>query len=92
MAKPYRSRSRLVLDVLRAVRAEEPAPVTRLLMVANLTHPRLLEQLQPLVAKGWLTESEVEGRRAWALTPAGHAAIAQLQRTEEALLDLGLAL
>ena len=92
MPKPYRSRSRLVLDVLRAVRAEGQAPVTRLLMLANLTHPRLLEQLEPLVAKGWLAEVEVEGRRAWSLTPAGSAAIAQLERMEESLLDLGLAL
>jgi predicted transcriptional regulator len=92
MPKPYRSRSRLALDVLRAVRSEGQAPVTRLLMLANLTHPRLLEQVEPLVAKGWLAESEADGRRLWSLTPAGHAAIARLEEMEEALLDLGLAL
>lgn len=92
MPKPYRSRSRLVLDVLRAVRTEGEAPVTRLLMLANLTHPRLLEHLQPLVARGWLAEGGAEGRRTWSLTPAGAAAIAELERLEEGLLDLGLSL
>lgn len=92
MPKPYRSRSRLVLDVLRAVRSEGQAPVTRLLMLANLTHPRLLEQVGPLVAKGWLAEIDMEGRRAWTLTPAGSAAITQLETMEDALMDLGLAL
>lgn len=92
MAKPYRSRSRLVLDVMRAVRGEGQAQVTRLLMLSNLTHPRLLEHLEPLVAKGWLAESLTDGKRSWSLTPAGHAAIAQLERMEESLMDLGLAL
>lgn len=92
MAKPYRSRSRLVLDVLRAVKAEGEAPVTRLLQLSNLTHPRLLDQLAPLVARGWLTEKDEDGRRTWSLTPAGQAALAELQRMEDGLLDLGLAL
>jgi predicted transcriptional regulator len=92
MAKPYRSRSRLVLDVLRAVRGEGKAQVTRLLMVANLTHPRLMEHLEPLVAKGWLAESSEDGRKSWSLTPAGQAALRQLESMEEALMDLGLAM
>lgn len=92
MAKLYRSRVRLVLDVLRAVRSEGQAPVTRLLTLANLTHPRLLELVEPLVAKGWLQESKEAGKRTWSLTPAGQAAIAQLERMEESLMDLGLAL
>jgi predicted transcriptional regulator len=92
MAKPYRSRSRLVLDVLRAVRSEGKAQVTRLLLLANLTHPRLMEHLEPLVAKGWLSEVDADGHKAWTLTPAGQAAVVELERMEEALMDFGLAL
>lgn len=92
MAKPYRSRSRLVLDVLRAVQSEGQAQVTRLLQVANLTHPRLMEQLAPMVAKGWLAEAEADGRKTWSLTPAGEAALRELRKMEDALLDLGLAM
>lgn len=92
MAKPYRSRSRLALDVLRAVKAEGQAQVTRLLLLANLTHPRLMEHLEPMVAKGWLAESSAEGRKSWSLTPAGEVAVRELQRMEDALMDFGLAL
>jgi predicted transcriptional regulator len=66
--------------------------VTRLLLLANLTHPRLMEHIDPLLAKGWLAETSAEGRKSWRLTPAGQAAVVELERMEEALMDFGLAL
>jgi len=96
MPKPYRSRARLAMDVLRAIRGESDggrrAQVTRLLLLANLTHPRLLEHLKALVAKGWVEESERDGHRGWRLTPLGEQGLAQLERIEEAMHDFGFPL
>ncbi|MHB8633378.1 MAG: winged helix-turn-helix domain-containing protein [Thermoplasmatota archaeon] len=93
MTKPYRSRSRLVLDIMRALR-ESPGgtQVTRLLAAANLTHPRLLEHLRELTAKGWIEEAGQEGRRAWRLTATGQGVAAELERMEVAMADFGLRL
>ena len=42
----YRSRSRLAVDLLAAIKDEGPVGVTRLLLVANLTHGKLQEMLR----------------------------------------------
>lgn len=92
MAKPYRSRTRVLLDLLRAVQAEEPAQVTRLLFVANLSHPRLKEYLDELEDKGWIAETGAgaEGRKAWTMTSAGHGVLAEMRRVEAVMEDYGL--
>ncbi len=92
MVKPYRSKSRLVLDVLRAVKDEGTAQTTRLLLLANLSHPRLQEHLKDLVGKGWIVEVDSEGRKAWQVTEEGQRVIRELQRIEDAMQDFGLAL
>ncbi len=92
MPAAYRSPSRLVLDVLRAVHREGRAQITRLQMLANLPHTRLRGHLDDLTAKGWLEELEDDGRRAWRLTPKGRDVLHELERMEEAMQDFGLAL
>jgi hypothetical protein len=70
--KTYRSRSRLVMDLLAAIASEGPVGVTRLLVVANLTHATLQELLASFEARGWVTaerervqrEGPAEGGRA----------------------------
>lgn len=93
MPKPYRSRSRLVVDLLRAVRAEGDAQTTRLLLLANLSHLRLQDHLAQCLGKGWLEErTSPDGRKAWRLTPAGAATLVELERIEDAMNDFGLPL
>ncbi|MGB0651568.1 MAG: winged helix-turn-helix domain-containing protein [Thermoplasmatota archaeon] len=96
MPKPYRSRSRIVLDILRAVRDEGDAQVTRLLLLSNLSHPRLKEHLDELTGKGWLAEADdaegTDGRRSWRLTEEGRRMLAELDRIDQAMQDLGLGL
>lgn len=89
-AKAYRSRSRLVLDVLRAIRSEGEAQVTRLLLLANLTHQRLGDHLGELTAKGWVAQKEEDGRRSWSLTDLGRKALVDLEKIETAMQDFGL--
>ncbi len=92
MAKPYRSKSRLVMDVLHAMAEEGPVGVTRLLFIANLTHGRLQEHLGHLEQEGWATAQEIEGRPHWSLTEQGHQVLAELRRVDQAMQDFGLAL
>ncbi len=95
MAKAYRSRSRLVLDLLRAIRDEGEAYTTRLLLIANLTHARLQTHVAELQARGWIEETAAEPgneRKGWCLTGEGHRVLAGLERVESTMQDFGLKL
>jgi hypothetical protein len=61
MTKAYRSRGRVVLEVLGTIAAEGPVGVTRLTTVANLTHGRIQEHLGTFEENG-LIEAEVARR------------------------------
>ncbi len=92
MAKPYRSRSRLVLDVMRAMAREGDVPVTRLLMIANLSHPRLRDHIGALLSRGWAEERGDDDRRAWGLTDEGRRVLRRLEEIDSAMRDFGLVL
>ncbi len=94
MAKPYRSRSRLVLDLLRAIRDEGEAYTTRLLLIANLTHSRLQSHVAELQARGWIGPGDGAGgeRRAWRLTAEGRRVLEGLEKVEATMQDFGLRL
>ncbi len=84
MAKEYRSRSRILLDILHAL--EQPHGVGQILQKANLSHPRLKEHLQDLIGRGWAQE----GADGWTLTQEGRAMRAELQRVADEMADFGL--
>lgn len=92
MAKPYRSRSRLVLDLLRAIRDEGEAYTTRLLLIANLTHARLQTHVAELQARGWIEPAAAEDRKGWKLTSEGRRVLAGLEKVEATMQDFGLKL
>jgi predicted transcriptional regulator len=85
--RAYRSASRILLDVLREIARRGPIATTPLIAAANLTHARLLANLEELTTRGW-----VENRDGWRLTEAGHAALRKLEEIETAMQDFGLAL
>ena len=90
--KAYRSKSRLVLDLLGAIEREGPVGVTRLLVVANLTHARLHELLTSFEAKTWVASKREEDRVLWTLTEAGRLVLADLRRIDSTMQDFGLGL
>lgn len=92
MPKPYRSRSRLVLDILHAIGDEGEVGVTRLLLLANLSHPRLQEHLEEMEGKGWIEPRPDANRTLWSLRPEGHEVLRELRRVDEAMKDFGLGL
>lgn len=87
----YRSRSRLAMDLLAAIQAEGPVGVTRLLLVANMTHGKLQELLESFEQRSWVVSSGGE-RNQWGLTEKGERALADLRRVDAVMQDHGLGL
>ena len=92
MTKPYRSKTRLILDVLRAVRDEGEAQTNRVLLRANLSYQRLQGQIADLEAKGWIERLAQGDRKAWRLTTEGTRVLASLESVEDLMSDFGLPL
>lgn len=90
MAGRHRSRTRLVVDILRALRDEPQPTVNRLLLIANLSHVRLKEYMDHIVAKGWAQEVQTPQRRSWELTAVGQAVLTELERIDDRMEDFGL--
>jgi predicted transcriptional regulator len=90
MKGPYRSRSRLVMDLLAAMEREGPVGVTRLLVVANLTHNRLQELLGSFEKAGWVSTDRAEDRLRWMLTEKGARVLSDLRRVDAVMQDHGL--
>jgi len=92
MAKAYRSKSKLALDVLRAVRDEGEAQTNRVLLRANLSYARLQGQVADLQKKGWIELLPAGDRKAWRLTEEGHRVLRSLEQVEDLMGDFGLPL
>ena len=92
MKGEYRSRSRLVLDLLAAISADGPVGVTRLLLTANLTHGKLQELLTAFEEKGWVTAERDGDRVQWRVTELGGRVLADLRRVDSVMQDHGLGL
>ena len=90
MKGPYRSRSRLVMDLLAAIKREGPVGVTRLLVVANLTHNKLVELLSAFEKDGWVTPDRTNERTQWTLTERGERVLSDLRRVDAVMQDHGL--
>lgn len=90
--KAYRSRSRLVLDLLAAIKAEGPVGVTRLLTVANLTHGKLQELLSAFEQDGWIHFERSQDRPQWTLSEKGERVLGDLRRVDAVMQDHGLGL
>ena len=86
MPKPYRSKGRVVTEILGAIQREGPVGVTRLLTVANLTHGRIQEHLGSMAQNG-LVEEQANG---YLLTQKGALALQELLRIDRAMRDFGI--
>ncbi|OYT67791.1 MAG: hypothetical protein B6U65_02125 [Candidatus Wolframiiraptor sp. EX4484-121] len=76
--KPYRSRLKIVLDILTAI-SEEGGKVSKLLLYANLSYDRLMKYLKELSEKGLVEEEMGEYR----LTERGYRFLEELRRAEK---------
>ena len=92
MAKEYRSRNRILLDLLRAVKNEPGIGTTRLLFFANLSHERLQEYVRDTLTKGWMKETLDGERRTYELTAEGQRFLGELDRIDRFMQDFGMGL
>ena len=92
MKAPYRTPSRLIMDLLAAIRAEGPVGVSRLLLVANLTHAKLQALVASFEENGWVTTARDGDRIQWEMTAKGERVLADLRRVDALMQDHGLGL
>ena len=92
MVKEYRTRTRLVYDVLCTIEAEGEAHTNRILLIANLSHARLQGLLDELQAKTWIQAAPDMERKAWRITDEGRKVRASLAGVLDLMDDFGLRL
>lgn len=92
MAKEYRSRNKILLDLFRAVKAEPGIGTTRLLFHVNLSHERLQEYLGDVVQRGLIVEKRESDRKTYTLTESGQKFLGELDRIDRFMTDFGLGL
>ena len=80
--KPYRSRLKIIADILKAIREEGEGRITKILLYANLSHGRLMKYLEELSGKGLIEEVEERGGKAYRLTERGYKFLEELERAE----------
>lgn len=92
MPREYRSRNRILLDLLRAVKQEPEAGTTRLLLLANLSHDRLQEYLSDALTRGLLVPDDSGDKKTFKLTPKGQDVLTELDRIQRVMADFGMSL
>lgn len=92
MPKEYRSRTRILYDILATVQKEPDVGPTRLLFLSNLSHDRLTEYVEDLKRRGLLQEREESARKTYRTTDAGNRFLAELRRIQDVMADFGLEL
>jgi len=80
------------MDLLAAIKEEGPVGVTRLLLVANLTHGKLQDLLSSFERDGWVVADRAAARNQWRITDKGDRVLADLRRVDAVMQDHGLGL
>ena len=92
MAREYRSRTRILYDLLKAMKDEPGIGTTRLLFLANLSHDRMQDYVADLVARGFALEAPEGDRRTYRITDEGQRLLGELDRINRVMGDFGLGL
>jgi predicted transcriptional regulator len=80
------------MDLLSAIKTEGPVGVTRLLLVANLTHAKLQELLAFFEENHWVQGERESDHVLWRITEKGERVLADLRRVDAVMQDYGLGL
>jgi len=79
----YRSKGRIMADILRAIRRDGEAKITHILYKANLSYDRLVRYLDQLHESGLIEKIEEEERTFFKITPKGERFLSEFRRIEE---------
>ena len=85
-----RSRIRISLDILRAMREIRLPKPTRILQKTNLTHDRLVRYLGQLHDRKFIEENAGSGYKYYTLTESGIKFLQEMERNESYLSEFGL--
>ncbi|MHA1245841.1 MAG: winged helix-turn-helix domain-containing protein [Candidatus Thorarchaeota archaeon] len=91
--KPYRSKMRILADMMRAIleEGEGGAGPTRILYGANLSHDRLKQYLDELIEKGLVRENNEGGSsRTYVLTDRGREFLREFAKIERFAQAFGI--
>jgi predicted transcriptional regulator len=86
----YRSKGRIMADILRAVQEDGSAKVTHILYKANLSHDRLTKYLGQLEGSGLLESIELQERTMYRITDKGIEFLSEFRRMEDFAEAFGL--
>ncbi len=86
----YRSKIRIMVDILRVVQKEGETRVTKILYGANLSHDRLNKYLGELMSRGLVTSFDQEGLTFYSLTDKGKRFLFEFRKFERFAEAFGL--
>ncbi|RLF10590.1 MAG: hypothetical protein DRJ98_05720 [Thermoprotei archaeon] len=80
--KKYRSKLKIMSDMLSIIASEGRAGPTKIMYGANLSHERLVRYLNELEERGLIKEVKVEERSFYELTDKGSSFLTELRKLE----------
>ncbi len=88
--RKYRSKGRIMADILRAIQEDGEAKVTHVLYKANLSHDRLTSYLSKLEDSELIESVTEEGRTLYRITRKGDEFLMEFRKMEEFAEAFGL--
>jgi len=90
VARPRRSKTEIIRDVLAVLEERGPQPLSRLGTYANLPYDRLRRLVEELERRGLVRVSRSSSSLIVEIAPLGVELLEELRRLERLLRDLGL--
>ncbi len=90
MHRKVRSRLSIIRDVLKCVKDEGKAPITRIMYGSRMPYDRLESLLNELVGKSILKRIENNGRKYYIVTERGSKLLNEIEKFKDVLEELGL--
>lgn len=90
LRRQVRSRLSIIRDVLKCVKDEGKAPITRIMYGSRIPYDRLEPLLNELVSKNILKRIENNGRKYYIITERGDKLLNEIEKFKNVLEKLGL--
>jgi predicted transcriptional regulator len=90
LRRQARSKLGIIRDILKCVKDEGKAPITRIMYGSRIPYDRLEPLLNELVVKNILRRIENNGRKYYVITEKGDKLLSEIDRFKSVLEKLGL--
>ncbi len=92
MSRQYRSKVRIYVDIMKAIKKDGEAKPTRILYSANLSHSRLIKYLDFLLKEGFIREIKIKNSKRYALTEKGERFLREFRVFEKFASAFGISI